>query len=141
MSTQPLLQRTAAKRIALPVKVEPKVSFANERTFLSWLHFTVVLGGLAVGLLNFGDRVCSFLPLSEPSLTTAVGRKDQCSYVLRSRYVGIDGLAVQISSAPLPAIAVMVYALWTYHWRANSIRKGGRGPYDDRIGPVRNLSS
>lgn len=58
MSTQPLLQRTASKRIALPVKVEPKVSFANERTFLSWLHFTVVLGGLAVGLLNFGDKVC-----------------------------------------------------------------------------------
>lgn len=57
MSTQPLLQRTATKRIALPVRVEPKVSFANERTFLSWLHFTVVLGGLAVGLLNFGDKV------------------------------------------------------------------------------------
>ena len=57
MSTQPLLQRTANKRIALPVRVEPKVSFANERTFLSWLHFTVVLGGLAVGLLNFGDKV------------------------------------------------------------------------------------
>lgn len=70
MSTQPLLQRTAAKRIALPVKVEPKVSFANERTFLSWLHFTVVLGGLAVGLLNFGDRVrsllfCSFVVVSK----------------------------------------------------------------------------
>ena len=57
MSTQPLLQRTATKRIALPVRVEPKVFFANERTFLSWLHFTVVLGGLAVGLLNFGDKV------------------------------------------------------------------------------------
>ena len=57
MSTQPLLQRTAQKRIALPVRIEPKVSFANERTFLSWLHFTVVLGGLAVGLLNFGDKV------------------------------------------------------------------------------------
>jgi hypothetical protein len=26
MSTQPLLQRTAQKRIALPVRVEPKVS-------------------------------------------------------------------------------------------------------------------
>lgn len=57
MSTQPLLQRTAQKRIALNVRVEPKVFFANERTFLSWLHFTVVLGGLAVGLLNFGDKV------------------------------------------------------------------------------------
>ena len=33
------------------------VFFANERTFLSWLQFTVVLGGLAIGLLNFNtDR-------------------------------------------------------------------------------------
>jgi len=34
------------------------------RTFLSWLHFAVVLGGLAVGLLNFGDKVS----LPDPSL-------------------------------------------------------------------------
>lgn len=33
-------------------------------------------------------------------------------------------------------MAVMVYALYTYHWRAASIRRGGRGPYDDRVGPV-----
>lgn len=45
------------KRISLPVRVEPKVFFANERTFLSWLNFSVILGGLAVGLLNFGDQV------------------------------------------------------------------------------------
>jgi len=45
------------KRIALPTRIEPKVFFANERTFLSWLNFTVILGGLAIGLLNFGDRV------------------------------------------------------------------------------------
>lgn len=57
MSTQPLLQRTAGKRIALPVRVEPKVFFANERTFLSWLSFTVTLSALAAGLLNFGDNV------------------------------------------------------------------------------------
>ncbi|KAH9062767.1 vacuolar transporter chaperone 1 [Lactarius vividus] len=102
MSTQPLLQRTANKRIALPVRVEPKVSFANERTFLSWLHFTVVLGGLAVGLLNFGDKVG------------------------------------KISAAvfSLVAVGIMGYALYTYHWRANSIRRGGRGPFDDRLGPT-----
>ncbi|RHZ65141.1 hypothetical protein Glove_319g140 [Diversispora epigaea] len=45
------------KRIAVPVRVEPKVYFANERTFLTWLNFTVMLSGLAVGLLNFGDRI------------------------------------------------------------------------------------
>ncbi|KAF8709692.1 RNI-like protein, partial [Rhizoctonia solani] len=102
MSTQPLLQRTAQKRIALPVRVEPKVFFANERTFLSWLHFTVVLGGLAVGLLNFGDKV---------------GR-------------------ISAGMFSLVAIAVMIYALVTYHWRAAAIAKRGSGPYDDRLGPT-----
>jgi len=72
MSTQPLLQRTATKRIALPVRVEPKVSFANERTFLSWLHFTVVLGGLAVGLLNFGDKANSSSNLLVPPQTNYI---------------------------------------------------------------------
>lgn len=48
---------TQNKRIALPARVEPKVFFANERTFLSWLNFTVILGSLGVGLLNFGDSV------------------------------------------------------------------------------------
>lgn len=38
MSTQPLLQRTAQKRIALPVRVEPKVFFANERSMDRIMH-------------------------------------------------------------------------------------------------------
>ncbi|KAI0241773.1 hypothetical protein L0F63_004786 [Massospora cicadina] len=45
------------KSIALPVRVEPKVFFANERTFLSWLHFGIVLSSLSIGLFNFGDKV------------------------------------------------------------------------------------
>ncbi|KAH8925414.1 putative VTC1-protein [Atractiella rhizophila] len=102
MSTQPLLQRQNNKRIALPVRVEPKVFFANERTYLSWLNFSVILGGLAVGLLNFGDKV---------------GK-------ISAALFGII------------AMAIMVYALVTYHWRANAIRKRGSGPYDDRFGPT-----
>jgi uncharacterized membrane protein YidH (DUF202 family) len=57
ISTPPTNSPTTGKRIALPTRVEPKVFFANERTFLSWLNFTIILGGLAVGLLNFGDRI------------------------------------------------------------------------------------
>ncbi|OAD76353.1 hypothetical protein PHYBLDRAFT_103690, partial [Phycomyces blakesleeanus NRRL 1555(-)] len=34
-----------------------KTYFANERTFLHWLQFTVLLGALALGLLNFSDHV------------------------------------------------------------------------------------
>ncbi|KAA8652184.1 hypothetical protein EYZ11_000515 [Aspergillus tanneri] len=101
MSSQPLLQTAPGKRIALPTRVEPKVFFANERTFLSWLNFTVILGGLAVGLLNFGDRV---------------GR-------------------ISAGLFTIIAMASMIYALVTFHWRAQSIRKRGQTGIDDRFGP------
>ncbi|MCJ1361615.1 vacuolar transporter chaperone [Acarospora aff. strigata] len=101
MSSQPLLQVPPGKRIALPVRVEPKVFFANERTFLSWLNFAVVLGALAIGLLNFGD---------------SVGR-------------------ISAGLFTLVAMATMIYALVTFHWRAKSIRQRGQGGFDDRLGP------
>ncbi|KAG1123237.1 hypothetical protein G6F42_010734 [Rhizopus arrhizus] len=42
----------------IPTKAPPaKTYFANERTFLHWLKFTLLLGGLAIGLLNFSDDV------------------------------------------------------------------------------------
>jgi uncharacterized membrane protein YidH (DUF202 family) len=101
MSTQPLTQ-VNGKRIALPVRVEPKVYFANERTFLSWLNFTVVLGGLAIGLLNFGDRI---------------GRISAVLFTFIAMFV-------------------MLYALYTFHWRATKIRNREAAPYDDRVGPT-----
>ena len=45
------------KRIHVPVRVEPKVYFAAERTFLSWLEFSIIIGSIAATLLNFGDDV------------------------------------------------------------------------------------
>ncbi|KAL8675083.1 MAG: hypothetical protein Q9168_000566 [Polycauliona sp. 1 TL-2023] len=42
------------KRIHVPVRVEPKVHFAAERTFLSWLEFSIFIGAMAGTLLNFG---------------------------------------------------------------------------------------
>ncbi|KAG0048233.1 vacuolar transporter chaperone [Gryganskiella cystojenkinii] len=101
-SSLPLLQATPGKRIALPIRVEPKVFFANERTFLSWLNFTVLLGSLAIGLLNFGDRI---------------GR-------------------ISAGVFTFVAVVVMIYALMTFHWRADKIRKRLPGPYDDRFGPT-----
>ena len=43
------------KRIHVPVRVEPKVFFAAERTFLSWLEVSIILGSISATLLNFGD--------------------------------------------------------------------------------------
>jgi hypothetical protein len=39
------------------VKVEPKVFFSNERTFIAWLQFCALLLSVALNLLNFGDNV------------------------------------------------------------------------------------
>ncbi|KAL2209916.1 SPX-domain-containing protein [Sarocladium strictum] len=44
------------KKIYVPVRVEPKVFFAAERTFLGWLEYSIYIGTIAVTLLNFGDH-------------------------------------------------------------------------------------
>lgn len=41
------------KRISVPVRIEPKVYFAAERTFLKWLNTAVFVGTIATTLLNF----------------------------------------------------------------------------------------
>ncbi|ABN66429.2 polyphosphate synthetase Protein [Scheffersomyces stipitis CBS 6054] len=44
------------KTICVPIRIEPKVYFANERTFLSWLSIGMLLGGTAMYLLNYGSN-------------------------------------------------------------------------------------
>ncbi|TFK70314.1 SPX-domain-containing protein [Pluteus cervinus] len=41
------------KLIAVPVRIEPKVYFAAERTFLKWINVAVTIGSIATTLLNF----------------------------------------------------------------------------------------
>ncbi|KAF8932787.1 VTC domain-containing protein [Dissophora ornata] len=48
------------KKIVGTLKVEAKVFFANERTFLKWMNFAVLLGTLGVGLFNAGDNIGRF---------------------------------------------------------------------------------
>lgn len=43
-----------------PAKIEPKVYFANERTFLHWMHMCVTLGAIAMAITAEG--------INEPSL-------------------------------------------------------------------------
>jgi SPX domain protein involved in polyphosphate accumulation/uncharacterized membrane protein YidH (DUF202 family) len=45
------------KKICVPVRVEPKVYFATERTYLSWISIALVLSATTTTLLSFGDRV------------------------------------------------------------------------------------
>lgn len=48
------------KKVSVPIRIEPKVYFAAERTFLKWLELSVFVSALAIGMINYskpGDRV------------------------------------------------------------------------------------
>ena len=38
-----------------PTKVDPKVFFSNERTFLAWMHMSVILTGVSIAIVAFAD--------------------------------------------------------------------------------------
>lgn len=51
-------KKNKGKKFKPPVHtMEPKVFFANERTFIHWLQFSALIMTAALTLLNFGDRV------------------------------------------------------------------------------------
>ncbi|ODV89059.1 hypothetical protein CANCADRAFT_133363 [Tortispora caseinolytica NRRL Y-17796] len=58
------------KLICVPVRIEPKVYFANERTFLSWLEISILLGSIAAGLIKVGSP--AIIPIAFGFFITAV---------------------------------------------------------------------
>lgn len=89
-----------------PVKIDPKVFFANERTFLAWLHVSVILAGASVAIVAFTD--------SQSSSPGAL--------------YGVILLPV--------SIAFILYAMIQYTRRASMIRRKSPGPYMDIAGPT-----
>eukprot|EP00934_Nitzschia_sp_Nitz4_P008899 Nitzschia sp. Nitz4//scaffold47_size129522//123259//124089//NITZ4_003572-RA/size129522-snap-gene-0.191-mRNA-1//1//CDS//3329552863//8889//frame0 len=98
--------RNQLKQRKAPIKVEPKVFFANERTFLAWMHISIILAGASVAILAFSGSVEN--PMSQ--------------------MYGVIMLPV--------AIAFIVYSMYQYTRRAYMIRNKHPGPYDDTVGPT-----
>ena len=80
--------RTVKPRKA-PIKIEPKVFFSNERTFLAWMHVSVILAGASVAILaisdfeNIGKQVYGLimLPVAVAFLVYAM---NQCKFYFLS---------------------------------------------------------
>lgn len=75
------------------IKVEPKVFFANERTFISWLQFCALLLTVALSLLNFGDRVSRiaggiFIGISAAVAIYALYRFEKRAWMINRRVIG-----------------------------------------------------
>lgn len=101
----------------VPMRVEPKSFFANERTFLSWAGMAVTMGGVSSAMIGFSigsDETDAKHPrlISRRTVDTI-----SCVYIPVS-------------------ILVLIYALFTYQWRSTFMKKKQIGFFDDRVGPV-----
>ena len=87
-------------------KIEPKLFFANERTYLHWLHHGVILSSIASGILAFSD---------ESGATW--------------------GQWYALALLPI-SLGFCIYALNIFLWRADRIKTRIPGRWDDPVGPM-----
>lgn len=105
-----------------PVKIDPKVFFANERTFLAWMHVSVILAGASVAIVAFADSP------SEENDGGGRAHSSRNHHNLADQLYGIVLLPV--------SIAFILYAMTQYSRRASMIRRKAPGPYVDIVGPT-----
>ncbi|KAI3435623.1 hypothetical protein D9Q98_001683 [Chlorella vulgaris] len=99
----------------IPLRIEPKTYFANERTFLAWLGMATTLGTVSTAIAGF-----------------AVEDED----VKHSGGIS-TGTVELITLTLLPvSIAMIAYALFTFYWRSEFIRRKQVGFFDDKVGPI-----
>ena len=73
-----------------PVKVEPKVWLANQRTFVKWQHISVLLASLSLGLYNAAgetNNVARGLAVVYTLIAIFAGVWGWWMYILRSRMI------------------------------------------------------
>mmetsp|Transcript_10452 Transcript_10452/g.22132 ORF Transcript_10452/g.22132 Transcript_10452/m.22132 type:complete len:727 (+) Transcript_10452:237-2417(+) len=87
-------------------KIEPKMFFANERTYLHWLHYAVVLSSMASAVL---------------SMSETPGEEWRQWYAM--------------ALLPI-SLAFVMYALHTFLWRQDQIKNRIPARLDDPFGPL-----
>lgn len=99
----------------VPMRVEPKSYFANERTFLSWCSMATTMGGVSSAMVG----------LSISAAGSSEGR------LISRKTVDL------VSAVYVPvAIIMILYALFTYEWRSRFMHKKQVGFFDDKVGPI-----
>ncbi|KAK9807603.1 hypothetical protein WJX72_003876 [[Myrmecia] bisecta] len=112
---KPRKQPVAMAR-STPMRIEPKTFFANERTFLTWLHMAVTIGSIASALLGFAGTA---------------SRSD-----VKPSKKAADHLVETIALILLPVAVLMVgYAMFVFVVRGRQIARKQVGYIDDRFGP------
>eukprot|EP01025_Chloroclados_australasicus_P029400 TRINITY_DN2938_c0_g1_i11.p1 TRINITY_DN2938_c0_g1~~TRINITY_DN2938_c0_g1_i11.p1 ORF type:complete len:793 (-),score=44.46 TRINITY_DN2938_c0_g1_i11:198-2576(-) len=114
-------------KVMIRTRVEPKVFFANERTFLSWMSIAVLLMFVALSLMD--SYRYNGLGFSSGMGMGGIPNCDDDS--LRCRVGLISGAVI----APV-SIMIMGYALFVYRKRTFQMLKRETSRYDDQLGPL-----
>lgn len=105
---------------SVPMRVEPKTFFANERTFLSWLHTAVLIGTIGAALVgvHLGGS-----PSGAPHKDVHGNDRSTAPLVI----------AMTMLSA---SVCLCAYATWTFVWRGRAIAARRTVAFHDPTGPV-----
>ncbi|PWZ01877.1 hypothetical protein BCV70DRAFT_198157 [Testicularia cyperi] len=110
------------KKIVSQSKVEAKVWFANERTWISWLRVSILIGSFALALFNsdtFFKHHNDQLPGGQPQ------NQYLTSGAIKAFGAGYAGIAV----------LTLLWGLYSYQRRVTLIKTKYPGNFDDLIGP------
>jgi len=109
-----------------PIKVEPKVFFANERTFLAWLHLSVILAGASIAILAFADDQnpmsqmygVMILPVAVAFICYSMHQYARRAYMIRNRLpgpyedtIGPTVLATMLMLSIIAQFSLKLYAM------------------------------
>jgi hypothetical protein len=132
------------KQRKAPIKVEPKVFFANERTFLAWLHISIILAGASIAILAFADENnpgsqlygIIMLPVAIAFIVYSMYQCEFCWEIQIMYYIfGCVCLKISIFSF----LSDPIFSLFLTKIdarRAYMIRNKHPGPYEDTVGPT-----
>ncbi|OBZ84164.1 Vacuolar transporter chaperone 4 [Choanephora cucurbitarum] len=107
------------KRLKSKIKSDPKVYFANERTFISWLQFCALLLTVALNLLNFGDIISRtvggiFIGLSAGIAMYALYRFEKRAWMINRR---IDGRYDDVWGPAVLCILLVIALIVNFYLR------------------------
>jgi uncharacterized membrane protein YidH (DUF202 family) len=119
--TSKRFQAPKGKKIHVPVRVEPKVYFAAERTFLSWVRSPFPL---LLRLTNLSQIENSIYIGSMAALVINFGAKPT-----RASFLAAGAFTIV-------AVLALVYSLSIYIYRSWSIRNRKAARYHDKYGPT-----
>lgn len=117
-SSRPRIRKP--KKVVTQSKVEAKVWFANERTWISWLRVSILIGSFALALFNsdtFFKHHSDQHPGHESNYLTSGSIK-----AFGAIYAGI-------------AVLTLLWGLYSYQRRVTLIKTKYPGNFDDLIGP------